>query len=143
MILYILASSMFFFLSDSPVSFLCSVVSVCGLQLFTQLTMAKLFLKSNKFTMKEKAKLIKFNRKKMWLVAPHDVKITLLNDRKKKEYLWGFFCYRPLNKAGKFMFVWALFVLNLFPVHAGPLLVSLLPTGSADLRACSHNEVLS
>lgn len=69
---------------------MCVIVPVCGLQLFTQLTMAELFLKSNKFPMKEKPKLIKLNKKKMWLDAPHDVKITLLNDREKKKIIYGF-----------------------------------------------------
>lgn len=49
-------------------------LSVCGLRLFTQLTMAELFLKSDKAGMKAEAKLIKFNRIKMCLVTQHDYK---------------------------------------------------------------------
>lgn len=42
--------------------------------------------KAYKLWMKAQAKLIKFNRIKMWLVTQHDFKIALLNDRKQSVF---------------------------------------------------------
>lgn len=52
----------------------CSTSPTSGIQAFR---------KAYKLWMKAQAKLIKFNRIKMWLVTQHDFKVAILNDRKQ------------------------------------------------------------
>lgn len=60
-------------------------------------------LRARKLWMKAEAKLIKFNKIKMWLVTQHEVKMT-----ENKPYLW-----LPV----RFVFACAPFVVNIWPSH--------------------------
>lgn len=62
--------------------------------------------------MKAQAKLIKFNRIKMWLVTQHDFKVAILNDRKQS--VLRVLGHRT-HKVDQFVFVYVLFAFNLLP----------------------------